>query len=61
MNANRWEDVKSMFQKERREREERLFSKKNFPYFVPLYIAMAICIISMILNELIVRGVINLY
>lgn len=60
INANRWEAVKSIFQRESKEREERLFSKKNFPYFVPLYIAMAICIISMILNELFVRGIIKL-
>lgn len=59
INANRWDHVKAIFQREHRDREERFFAKKNFQYFVPLYIGMAICIVSMILNELIVRGIIK--
>lgn len=60
MNANRWDHVKTIFHREHRVREEKFLTKENFQYFVPVYIAMAICIVSMILNELLVRGIIKM-
>lgn len=57
--ANRWEQVKEIFHKDYHADKNRLFSKKTFSDFIPLYIAMSLCIIGMILNELLVRGIIE--
>lgn len=52
LKENRWEHVKGIFIKKDICVQEKLISRNSFTYFIPLYIAIGICIFSMIMNEL---------